>query len=159
VQTNRHHQLKGKLKGFWEYEVDGGARVRYKRGPDDRVVVLVFYAGSAPRPTPIDRCSRGTVAKIHTFASDDDPAVEAARRVLPFPRASGRLRMVSRWLGRRLYEGVVVVKWRSVVRVVLLSLLLVLERHSCLYGSPQDQAAQYAESESTQGNNVITYWY
>ncbi len=23
MQTNRHHQLKGKLKGFWEYEVDG----------------------------------------------------------------------------------------------------------------------------------------
>jgi len=21
MQTNRHHQLKGKLKGFWEYEV------------------------------------------------------------------------------------------------------------------------------------------
>ncbi len=38
MQTNRHHQMKGKLKGFWEYEVDGGARVRYKRGPDDRVV-------------------------------------------------------------------------------------------------------------------------
>ena len=47
LQTNRHHQLKGKLKGFWEYEVDGGARVRYKRGPDDRVVVLVVYAGPA----------------------------------------------------------------------------------------------------------------
>jgi len=55
VQTNRHHQLKGKLKGFWEYEVDGGARVRYKRGPDDRVVVLVVYAG-LPRQTPTDRC-------------------------------------------------------------------------------------------------------
>jgi mRNA-degrading endonuclease YafQ of YafQ-DinJ toxin-antitoxin module len=41
MQTNRHHQLKGKLRGFWEYEIDGGARVRYKRGPDDRVVVLV----------------------------------------------------------------------------------------------------------------------
>ena len=51
MQTNRHHQLKGKLKGFWEYEVDGGARVRYKRGPDDHVVVLVVYAGPAPPDT------------------------------------------------------------------------------------------------------------
>ncbi|HWJ51477.1 MAG TPA: hypothetical protein VNR42_10670 [Solirubrobacteraceae bacterium] len=45
------HQLKGKLKGFWEYEVDGGARVRYKRGTDDRVVVLVVDAGPAPSDT------------------------------------------------------------------------------------------------------------
>lgn len=48
---HRHHQLKGKLKGFWEYEVDGGARVRYKRGPEDRVIVLVVYAGPAPSDT------------------------------------------------------------------------------------------------------------
>jgi hypothetical protein len=33
-----------------------------------------------------------------------------------------------------LYEGGLVVKWRSVVRVVVLSRLLVLERRSCLYG-------------------------
>jgi mRNA-degrading endonuclease YafQ of YafQ-DinJ toxin-antitoxin module len=52
MQAPRHHQLKGKLKGFWEYEVDGGARVRYKRGPDDEVLVLVVYAGSAPPDTP-----------------------------------------------------------------------------------------------------------
>jgi mRNA-degrading endonuclease YafQ of YafQ-DinJ toxin-antitoxin module len=26
VATCRHHQLKGQLKGFWEYEVDSGAR-------------------------------------------------------------------------------------------------------------------------------------
>jgi len=37
-------------------------------------------------------------------------------------------------LETRLYEGGLVVKWRSVVRVVLLSRLLVLERRSCLYG-------------------------
>lgn len=49
--TNRHHQLKGKLKGLWEYEVDSGARVRYKRGPDDRIIVLVVYAGPAPSDT------------------------------------------------------------------------------------------------------------
>jgi mRNA-degrading endonuclease YafQ of YafQ-DinJ toxin-antitoxin module len=51
MQTNRHHQLKGSLKGFWEYEVDSGARVRYKRGPNDEIVVLVVYAGSAPSDT------------------------------------------------------------------------------------------------------------
>jgi mRNA-degrading endonuclease YafQ of YafQ-DinJ toxin-antitoxin module len=51
LQANRHHQLRGKLKGFWEYEVDSGARVRYKRGPDDRVIVLVVYAGPAPSDT------------------------------------------------------------------------------------------------------------
>lgn len=49
--TRRHHQLKGKLKGFWEYEDDGGARMRYKRGPDHRVVVLVIYAGPAAPDT------------------------------------------------------------------------------------------------------------
>jgi mRNA-degrading endonuclease YafQ of YafQ-DinJ toxin-antitoxin module len=51
LQTNRQHQLKGKLKGFWEYEVDGGTRIRYKRGPADRIVVLVVYAGPAPSDT------------------------------------------------------------------------------------------------------------
>jgi mRNA-degrading endonuclease YafQ of YafQ-DinJ toxin-antitoxin module len=51
MQTNRHYQLKGKLKGFWEYEVDGGAHVLYKRGPDDHVVVLVVYVGPAPPDT------------------------------------------------------------------------------------------------------------
>lgn len=50
-QLPRHHQLKGKLKGFWEYEVGGGARVRYTRGPEKRVVVLVVYAGPAPPDT------------------------------------------------------------------------------------------------------------
>ena len=30
----RHHQLKGKkLRDFWEWEVGGGERVRYKVGP------------------------------------------------------------------------------------------------------------------------------
>lgn len=41
----------GKAEGLLEYEVDGGARVRYKRGPDDEVLVLVVYAGSAPPDT------------------------------------------------------------------------------------------------------------
>jgi mRNA-degrading endonuclease YafQ of YafQ-DinJ toxin-antitoxin module len=27
MQTNRHHQLKCSLKGFWEYEVDSGAQL------------------------------------------------------------------------------------------------------------------------------------
>jgi hypothetical protein len=48
-QLRRHHQLKGKLKGNWEYEVTGGDRVRYKRGPKGEVVVT--YAGSAPPDT------------------------------------------------------------------------------------------------------------
>ena len=33
-QQRRHHEMKGKLKGTWEYEVSGGDRVRYKPGPD-----------------------------------------------------------------------------------------------------------------------------
>jgi hypothetical protein len=48
-QLPRHHRLKGKLKEFWEYEVGGGERVRYKRGPDGQVVVV--YAGPAPADT------------------------------------------------------------------------------------------------------------
>lgn len=49
-QLPRHHQLKGKkLKGFWEFEVTGGARVRYKRGGDGDPVVV--YAGPAPPDT------------------------------------------------------------------------------------------------------------
>jgi hypothetical protein len=50
MQTNRHDQLKGSLEGFWEYEVDSGARVRYKRGPNDEIVVLVVYAGCLSTP-------------------------------------------------------------------------------------------------------------
>ena len=45
----RHHELKGKLKGHWEYEVAGGERIRYKPGPDGEPVVT--YAGSAPPDT------------------------------------------------------------------------------------------------------------
>ncbi len=45
----RHHALKGKLRDFWEYEVGGGERVRYKRGNDGNP--LVVYAGSAPSDT------------------------------------------------------------------------------------------------------------
>ncbi len=48
-QLPRHHRLKGKLKHFWEYEVTGGDRVRYKRGADGNP--LVVYAGSAPPDT------------------------------------------------------------------------------------------------------------
>jgi hypothetical protein len=48
-QLPRHHRLKGKLKDFWEYEVTGGDRVRYRRGPNDDPVVT--YAGSAPSDT------------------------------------------------------------------------------------------------------------
>jgi hypothetical protein len=45
----RHHQLKGKLRGHWEYEVAGGERVRYKKGPGGDP--LVTYAGPAPPDT------------------------------------------------------------------------------------------------------------
>lgn len=45
----RHHALKGKLKDFWEYEVGGGERVRYKRHSDGNP--LVVYAGPAPSDT------------------------------------------------------------------------------------------------------------
>lgn len=50
----RHHQLKGKKfkQGngpFWEYEVGGGERVRYKRGEDGAAVVV--YAGPSPPDT------------------------------------------------------------------------------------------------------------
>lgn len=52
--TPRHHQLKGKKHKqgngpFWEYEVGGGERVRYKRGPNGEAVVV--YAGPAPADT------------------------------------------------------------------------------------------------------------
>jgi hypothetical protein len=47
----RHHQLKGRKHAqgggpFWEYEVGGGERVRYKRGASGEAVVV--YAGPAP---------------------------------------------------------------------------------------------------------------
>lgn len=45
---SRHHRLKGKLKEFWEYEVGGGERVRYKKRDDDPLVV---YGGPAPSGT------------------------------------------------------------------------------------------------------------
>lgn len=48
-QLPRHHRLKGRLKGTWEYEVSGGDRVRYKRGPGGTPVVT--YAGSHPADT------------------------------------------------------------------------------------------------------------
>jgi hypothetical protein len=50
----RHHQLKGRKHAqgagpFWEYEVGGGERVRYKRGEHGEAVVV--YAGPAPADT------------------------------------------------------------------------------------------------------------
>lgn len=48
-RTRRHHRLFGRLKDYWEWEVGGGARVRYKRGPDGNPVVV--YAGSHPPDT------------------------------------------------------------------------------------------------------------
>lgn len=50
ARTRRHHRLQGKrLRDFWEWEVGGGERVRYKRGPDGNPVVV--YAGPAPSDT------------------------------------------------------------------------------------------------------------
>ena len=53
-QTPRHHKLKGKKykQGngpFWEYEVGGGERVRYKEGSGGQAVVV--YAGPSPPDT------------------------------------------------------------------------------------------------------------
>lgn len=48
-QLPRHHRLKGRLKDYWEYEVSGGDRVRYKLGVDGDAVVV--YAGPAPSDT------------------------------------------------------------------------------------------------------------
>lgn len=48
-QLERHHRLKGRLKEFCEYEVAGGARVRYKRGRKGEAIVV--YAGPAPPDT------------------------------------------------------------------------------------------------------------
>lgn len=52
--SRRHHQLKGKrhTQGhgpFWEYELGGGERVRYKRGA--RGEAIVVYAGPSPPDT------------------------------------------------------------------------------------------------------------
>lgn len=52
--SRRHHQLKGKRfkQGngpFWEYEVGGGERVRYKQGARGEAVVV--YAGAHPADT------------------------------------------------------------------------------------------------------------
>ena len=45
----RHHRMAGRLKDHWEFEVSGGHRVRYKRGPDGDPIVT--YAGPAPPDT------------------------------------------------------------------------------------------------------------
>ena len=49
----RHHQLKGNLKGTWQYEVGGGERVWYKRGEhaEYKDKPIVVYAGPAPPAT------------------------------------------------------------------------------------------------------------
>jgi mRNA-degrading endonuclease YafQ of YafQ-DinJ toxin-antitoxin module len=47
--TPRHHRLQGNLKEFWEYEVTKGARVRYKRRSDGKIVVTLVT--SAPSDT------------------------------------------------------------------------------------------------------------
>jgi hypothetical protein len=44
--TPRHHRMKGKLKDFWEYEVTGGDRVRYKESPNGKP--LIVHAGGHP---------------------------------------------------------------------------------------------------------------
>ncbi len=52
--TPRHHQMHGKLKDFWEYEVAGGVRVRYRRGDPGTIAAgcpIVVYAGTAPPDT------------------------------------------------------------------------------------------------------------
>lgn len=47
--AGRHHRMAGRLRDFWEFEVGGGERVRYKRGADGDPVVV--YAGPAPPDT------------------------------------------------------------------------------------------------------------
>lgn len=52
--TDRHHLLRGTRhrRGggvFWEYEVSGGERVRYKKGPEGDPTVV--YAGPHPADT------------------------------------------------------------------------------------------------------------
>jgi hypothetical protein len=47
--TPRHHRLKGRLREFWEWEVGGGERVRYKKHFDGNPVVV--YAGPSPPDT------------------------------------------------------------------------------------------------------------
>ena len=50
LATPRHHRLRGrKLRDFWEWEVGGGERVRYKAGADGSPVVV--YAGPSPSDT------------------------------------------------------------------------------------------------------------
>jgi hypothetical protein len=47
--SGRHHRMAGRLGDFWEFEVGGGERVRYKRGADGDPVIV--YAGPAPPDT------------------------------------------------------------------------------------------------------------
>lgn len=53
TQLPRHHRLKGRLRDFWEYEVGGGERVRYKMGEkgEAKNCAVVVYAGPAPSDT------------------------------------------------------------------------------------------------------------
>lgn len=49
VPGERHHQLKANLREFWEWEVGGGSRIRYKQRDDGNP--LVVYGGPAPSDT------------------------------------------------------------------------------------------------------------
>ncbi len=53
LPSPRHHRLKGRLKSFWEWEVGGGSRVRYKPGEADETEhdPVVVYGGPAPPDT------------------------------------------------------------------------------------------------------------
>jgi hypothetical protein len=60
-QTNRHHQLKGKLKGFGEYEVDG---VALGTSAALTIALLCSWSMQGPlRPIPTERpfglCAKG----------------------------------------------------------------------------------------------------
>lgn len=50
LPSQRHHRLKGKLKDFWEWEVGGGARVRYQ-AHDTSTDPVVVYGGPPPSDT------------------------------------------------------------------------------------------------------------
>lgn len=65
LQTNRHHQLKGKLKGFWEYEVDGGRACATSAAP----TIASWSSWSTPGPsrqTPTDRRSHARARRTRT---------------------------------------------------------------------------------------------
>lgn len=111
MQTNRHHQLKGKLKGFWEYEVDGGARVRYKRPRRSH---------RRPRGLCRPRPTRHPLTAVHTghspltLASHEDRSSGAANA--PASSASGHLRMLSRRTWKSSVAAVTYGRWTLSLR-------------------------------------------